>query len=284
VDGSSPLNKSNFNAKKILKIVSLVPSATEILYFLGLEECVVGVTEHCNYPEEAKLKCKVGTFGNPRLSKILSLEPDIVLADGALHRKLIEELQFNQINVLTATPIRIEDIFVLMSKLGQLSQIEVSITPVISGLRDRVDKLRQNSLIRRPRVFRLMSLDPFITPGPRSFQYDALQLAGAQLMDFQSNDPYISISWNQIEEFDPEVILFCGREKEEIPPLKCKGCIATNPICHRTIDDIIIGDWRGITAVRENKAYPISCDTICRPGPRLIEGIEKLHKLFKTIR
>lgn len=268
--------------KMIQRIISLVPSATEILYFLGLEERVIGVTEHCNYPEEAKSKYKVGTFGHPQLSKVLSLEPDIVLADEALHRKLIEELQNNKIKVLAATPISVDDIFVLMSKLGYISQTEITVQPLITVLKDRVDKLSRKSFLRSPRVFRLMNTDPFVTPGPRSFQYDALRLAGAQLMDFQSNGPYVNVRWSQIKEFDPEVILFCGVEKGKLLPLKCKGCIAKNPICHRTVDDIITEEWEQITAVKENKIHPISCDIICRPGPRLIDGIEKLNKLFKN--
>ncbi|MDR3601322.1 MAG: helical backbone metal receptor [Desulfosporosinus sp.] len=268
--------------KMIQRIISLVPSATEILYFLGLETRVVGVTEHCNYPEKAKSKYQVGTFGYPQLSKILSMQPDIVLADGALHGKLIEELQENKIKVLAATPISVDDIFILMSTLGYITQTEITVQPLINILKERINKLSQKSILRSPRVFRLMSTDPFVTPGPRSFQYDALRLAGAQLMDFQSNDPYVKVPWNQIREFDPEVILFCGVEKGQLLPLKCKGCIAKNPICHRTVDDIITGEGEDIVAIQEKRIYPISCDTLCRPGPRLIDGIEKLHRLFQS--
>lgn len=269
--------------KMIQRIVSLVPSATEILYFLGLESRVIGVTEHCNYPEKAKSKDKVGTFGYPQLSKILSLQPDIVLADGALHRKLIEELKKNQIEVLVATPGSVEDIFILMSKLGDISQTEIIVQPLISILKERIDRLSQKNILRRPRVFRLITTDPFVTPGLSSFQYDALQLAGAQLMDFQSNEPYVKVSRNQIKEFDPEVILFCGVEKGQLLPIKCSGCIVKRPICRRTVDDIFGRAWEHITAFRENKIYPISCDTICRPGPRLIDGIEKLHTTISNI-
>jgi len=277
------MSTHNVRPNVIRRIISLVPSATEILYFLGLEAHVIGVTEHCDYPKEAKSKDKVGTFGYPQLSKILSLQPDLVLVDGALHRKLIEELQNNNIEVLVATPISVEDIFTLMSKLGDITKTEITVQPLIRRLKERINKLSQTSTLRRPRVFRLMSTDPLITSGPSSFQYDALRLAGAQLMDFQSNEPYVKVSWNQIKEFDPEVILFCGVEKGQRLPLKCKGCLAKNPICHRTAADIMTEEWEHSTAVRENKIYPISCATICRPGPRLIDGIEKLHRLFQTM-
>ncbi|MDQ7093414.1 helical backbone metal receptor [Desulfosporosinus sp. PR] len=269
--------------KAVSRIISLVPSATEILYFLGLEELVSGVTEHCNYPEKASFKDKVGTFAHPQLSKILALQPDIVLADPALHNRLIEELQNNKISILAATPVNIEDVFALMNNLGEITQREITVQPIVGQLKERVAKLRSKSALRRPRVFRLMNTDPFFTPGPKSFQYDALKIAGAHLMDFQSDAPYVKVTWDQIKEFDPEVILFCGVEKEQPKPLRCKGCSAKNPVCQRTVDDIVTEEWRGITAVRKNNLYPISCATICRPGPRLIDGIEKLHRLLQTI-
>ncbi|PKM89235.1 MAG: Fe3+-hydroxamate ABC transporter substrate-binding protein [Firmicutes bacterium HGW-Firmicutes-12] len=262
-------------------IISLVPSVTEILYYLKLEQKLIGVTKHCNYPEEAKDKCKVGTFANPQLMKILCLKPDIVIADEVLHRKLIEELLNNEIKVLTGTTISVEDIFVFMRKLEYLCHNEISIQPLINTLEERIDKLRQVSILKRPRVFFLMSMDPFFTPGVKSFQYNCLQIAQAQLMDFQSNVSYDNVSWEQIKQFDPEVILYCGVEKGQPVPEKCIGCISKNPICRRTVDDIITEEWQHITAVRENKMYPISCDTICRPGPRSIDGIEKLNRIFK---
>lgn len=77
-----------------------MPSATEMLYCLGLQERVAGVTDHCDFPEEARTKDKVGTFAQPRLSVILSLKPDLVLADRALRRKAIEELQGAGVMVL----------------------------------------------------------------------------------------------------------------------------------------------------------------------------------------
>lgn len=264
----------------IQRIISLVPSTTEILYFLGLSARVAGVTEHCDYPGEARSKDKVGTFGQPQLPAILSLKPDLVLADSLLHRKLIKELQNNGVKVHAYTFSGVDDVLSMMTETGRVCGIEKSVRPAIDSLGERVHKLGQKPDHRRPRVFRLMSTDPFITPGPGSFQYDALRKAGARLMDFKSVDAYVKVPWDRIKEFDPEVILFCGVEKGQPLPPKCRGCAAANPICRRTADDIITGDWEQISAVRKNRVHPIPCHTICRPGPRLIDGMEKLHKLF----
>jgi iron complex transport system substrate-binding protein len=264
----------------VQRIISLVPSITEILYFLGLEERVFGVTEHCNFPEEAKTKEKVGTFGQPQILRILSLKPDLVLADGVLHKKIIEELQKGEVKVLACTPSRLDDIFLIMSELGRFCDTESALRPMVNSLRKRVLRLSQKAPPTRLRAFHLMGINPFVTPGPRSIQYDALRITGVQLMDFQSNDSYVKVSLDQIKEFDPEVILFCGIEKGQTLPAKCKDCVAKNPICHRTVDDITTKDWEQMTAVRENRVYPIPCHILCRPGPRLVDGIEKLHRLF----
>lgn len=265
---------------EIQRIVSLVPSFTEILYFLGLEARLAGVTEHCDFPVEAKTKDKVGTFGWPLLSKILSLKPDLVLADAALHKKVADELQNAGVEVIAFSPASVGDIFLIMNEIVRICGVEAAVRPVIDSLRERADQLSRKSGRRRPRVFRLMSTDPLITPGPGSFQYDALQTAGAQQMVFQTKDPYIKVLPEHIIEFDPEVVLFCGVEKGQTPPPRCKGCIAKRPICQRTVDDIRSKEWEQITAFRENRVYPIACHTICRPGPRLIDGMEKLHSRY----
>jgi len=267
----------------VRRIISLVPSTTEMLYFLGLQERVVGVTDHCDFPEEAKKKYKVGTFAQPQLPVIISLKPDLVLADRALHRKAIEELTSAGIRVLAYSPSSVEDVLLIMSKIGQACDAESASGPLIESLRERVRRLSLKPEGKRPRVFRLMSTDPFITPGTGSFQYDALRLAGARQMDFQSQDAYVKVSFDQIIEFNPEVILFCGIARGQAPPPRCKGCHVGKPACQRTADDIITGDWEQIEAVREKRFYPIPCHTICRPGPRLIDGMEMLYNCCLNI-
>lgn len=257
------------------RIISLVPSTTEILFFLGLQDQVAGVTEHCDFPTEALQKEKVGLFGQPDLSRILALNPDLVLAERALHKKLVADLQNSGVNVLAYSPAGVEDILLMMSEIGQAGGRESQTEPVIDGLRERMEVLGNRSG-GRPRVFRLMSTDPYITPGPGAPQYDALRRAGAQMMDFHSEDAYIKVSAEQIKQFDPEIVLFCGIAKGQDPPARCKGCHKSKPVCHRTVDDVIAEDWEQMTAVRENRVYPIPCHLICRPGPRLFDGMEEL--------
>jgi iron complex transport system substrate-binding protein len=262
------------------RIVSLVPSFTEILYFLGLERQIVGVTEHCDFPAGAKTKDKVGSFGWPLTDKILALKPDLVLADAAMHREDAAQLRKTGIEVIAFTPVTVDDIFRVMDEIAKFCFIETAVKPLVYSLRERVYQLAQKSCYGKPRVFRIMTTKPLITPGPGSFQYDALQKAGALLMDFQAKDPYVEVLPEQVAKFDPEVILFCGVEKGQKLPLKCNGCAAERPICRMTADDVIRKEWAQVKACRKNRVYPIPCHTLCRPGPRLIAGMEKLYNLF----
>jgi iron complex transport system substrate-binding protein len=264
------------------RVISLVPSTTEILFYLGLQDKVVGVTEHCDFPGEARLKDKVGLFGQPRLSAILSLEPDLVLAERALHKRLVEELRESGVNVLAYSPSGVEDVLRMISEIGQACGVREQVRPVVDCLEKRVRALGKGAG-HRPRVFRLMSANPYITTGPGSFQYDALLKAGAQMMDFQTEDAYVRVSGDRIKQFNPEIILFCGIAKGQEPPPRCKGCHSSKPVCHRTVEDVIPEDWEQVAAVRASRVYPIPCHLICRPGPRLIDGMEELAGHYLVI-
>lgn len=262
------------------RIVSLVPSITEILYFLGLEERLAGVTEHCDYPPQAQTRAKAGTFGRPLAAGVLSLKPDLVLADAALHRVTADELRRAGIKVIGFTPGSVDDIFRFMEKIVQLCRVEDTGRVKINRLRERVGELSRKPGRTKPGVYWLMSADPFITPGPGSFQYDALQKAGARLMDFKTEESYVTVSLEQIIAFNPEVIMFCGvKEGYGRPPL-CKGCVAEKPICQRTPKDFINEKWVKTRAFQTQGVYPLPCYWICRPGPRLVDGIEKLYNTF----
>jgi iron complex transport system substrate-binding protein len=251
-----------------------------MLCFLGLEANLAGVTEHCDFPETVKSKDKAGTFGRPLTDRVMSLKPDLVMADAAVQGGTAAQLRSAGIEVIAFTPAGVEDIFWIMDEIAKRCFIDAAAQPLIDSLRERVYRLTGKSPRMKPRVFRVMSTDPLITPGPGSFQYDAMKKAGAEQLAFQKKDPYVKVHPGQVEEFDPEVILFCGVEIGQEPRPICMGCAAERPPCRMTAADIARDEWLHTTAFRENRVYPISCHTICRPGPRLIAGMERLHSLF----
>jgi iron complex transport system substrate-binding protein len=99
------------------RLVSLSPSNTETAFALGLGSSMVGVTDYCNYPEEALKISKVGGFSNPNVEAVLALEPDLVFA-GNMHEEQVKKLEELNIPVLVLSPESIEDVFEVMVMMG----------------------------------------------------------------------------------------------------------------------------------------------------------------------
>lgn len=265
-----------------MKIIPLVPSYTETLFALGLGPEVIGVTEHCDFPPEARDIEKVGTFAGPDVQKIMAMNPDLVCADPVLHKKYISQLLTAGIKVYSPWLQRVDDVLRSMEEIAQLCGQRRAVEEVVAPLRDRVNRIKRKTAGNfRPRVFRIMNDNPIITPGPYSVQYDAVRLAGGLLLSMKKK-AYLKVSWEELVSFDPEVLLFCGRRKGEPKRPRCKGCLLKNPPCQRQVDEVITEKWSVITAVKNNRIFPLSCDVLCRPGVRLVDGIEKLYKYFMS--
>ena len=268
--------------KPIRRIVSLAPSLTETLFFLGLGERVVGVTEQCDFPPEAREREKVGSFVEPDLGKISRLKPDLILALSRIHEKFIEEAGNEDLPVLALPHVRsVEDILRIMEEIADIAGEERG-KALVGSLRERLRLIKERvKPLPPPRVFRLMIEDPIVAPTRSSYQWDAIRLAGGWPMPLEFEESYTPVKLEEIVEFDPEVILSCGMREGEEPRRRCPGCRAQNPPCQRIVDEIGKQEgWKEIRAAKEGRIYPIPCELLCRPGPRLVEGIEFMSKLF----
>lgn len=269
---------------KVKRIISLAPSSTEILFFLGLGAKVVGVTGQCNWPEEAMVKEKVGSFSCPDMEKITFLKPDLLIAYRGIHDRFLGEFKKRGIQVLLMSPTKAEDILEDMERLGFLAGMSDAAEDRVRSLRERLRKAKvkvhEDS---KPRVFRLMGDCPIFTPTKCCYQYDAIVLAGGSPMPVDSSAAYAPVSLKDLIRFNPDIIIGCGRKKDEQPRNICKGCLMKNPVCKRVIDDI--RGWKGwedIKAVREGRIYSIPCEMICRPGPRIFDGIKRIAGFIKS--
>jgi iron complex transport system substrate-binding protein len=126
------------------RIVSIAPSNTEILFYLGLGKKVIGDTTYCDYPEEAKHRAKVGGFKDPSLEKIVALKPDLVFATG-MHQELIKGMEDAGLNVLVFKPDTIEGIFNTMEKIGKAAGVEDKAITLTKELKDRVNAVSERA-------------------------------------------------------------------------------------------------------------------------------------------
>ena len=243
------------------RIVSLAPSHTEVLFALGLGGQIVGVTKYCDYPVEAKQKTQIGGYSDPSVEKIVSLKPDLVLADS-LHKTIVEQLESLKIPVLAIEAKTIDAIPGLIETIGKASGRAEEGRALAAAMRRDMDSIaaRIGGLGERdrPRVYYELWHDPLMSVGPGSYLHDLITLAGGTNVMAAAKSPYPIASIEAILKSDPQVIIYChGQQKKED--------IAGRP------------GWGRLEAVKANKIVLFPDENIfMRSGPRIAEALKSL--------
>ena len=251
------------------RIVSLAPSNTEILFALGLGDKVVGVTDFCDYPEEAKSIEKVGGMEH-NLEKIVALNPDLVLAIGGSPAQVEKATEMEKLGlaVLVLEPGDIEGIMANIELVGKATGAEKEASQLVAELRKRFDDIiaRAKGAESSPTVFfELDATDPSkpYTPGPGSFIDALISLAGGSNIGASAKMQWAQLSTEEIIAQDPEVIVLGDANYG----------VTAEMVKERP-------GWSVITAVKNGAIYPIDDILISRPGPRIIDGLEALARII----
>jgi len=251
--------------RDVERIVSLAPSNTEILFALGLGDRVVGVTQFCDYPQEAQAIEKVGGFMDLNVEKIVSLAPDLVLAIEGVP-EAVAKLEEVGIAVLVLQPTDLESIYHTIELVGQGAGAEEGARELIASMRQRVEAItaKVEGVKERPRVFyELDATDPAkpYTAGPDTWHDQFIGLAGGTNIAGEVDMQWVQFSTEEIISQDPDII-FLGDANFGVTPED----VAQRP------------GWEAIKAVRSGAVYPIDDNLISRPGPRVVEGLETLAR------
>lgn len=256
-------------AKAPQRLVSLAPSNTEILFALGLGDKVVGVTDFCDYPEEAKAIEKVGGI-EPNLEKIVDLDPDLVLAIGGSPAQVEKatEMEKLDLTVLVLEPGDIEGIMANIELVGKAVGAEKEASELVAQMRKRFDDItaKAKGAESKPKVFfELDATDPSkpYTPGPGSFIDALITLAGGSNVGAGAKMQWAQLSTEEIIAQDPEVIVLGDANYG----------VTAEMVKERP-------GWSVITAVKNDAIYPIDDVLVSRPGPRIIDGLEALARII----
>lgn len=250
------------------RIVSLVPSNTEILFAVGAGQQVVGVTEYCDYPPEAQTREKIGGFSAKTISveKIVALEPDLVLSAGEIQQSVIEALEQAEIPVFALAPERLAGVYHNIETVGRLTGRETQAAEVVAEMQDRVaavtEKSQQIPEDKRPAVFYEVWDEPLMTAGPTTFVGELIELAGGKNIFADVSEEYPQVSAETVIQRDPDVVLGPDTHGEEL--------IAEN-IKARP-------GWENIRAVKEGRIYLVNGDIVSRSGPRLVDALEAIAR------
>lgn len=251
------------------RIVSFAPSITEILYFLGLGDRVVGVTEYSYYPPEAQNKPKIGSYININLEKVLTLNPDLVIAtkDGN-PPQTVELLDGYNIPVYVINPRTFRDIIDTIFRLGRLLQVSEESLRKVSELEKRIQAVRERAKSIRPtKVFLQINIRPIMTVGRDTFHNDLIQTAGGINVFNDSPTPYPRISAEEVIKRQPDVIFISSMERDGQFEEAMREW----------------SKWDSIPAVRNGRVYMIDSDLIDRPTPRAVLGLEYVSKILSQV-
>ena len=249
-----------------LRIVSLSPSVTEMLFALSRGDSVVGVTEFCNYPAEAKKIERIGGFGAPNIERLLALSPHWLIGTGLERHEATEVLRRSGTQILWVKTGSFPEVFQAMREIGRAVERTQQAEQLVSAMQAELDVIEKRHGDtpdnERPRVFVEIWNDPLTTAGGGSFMDELITLAGGVNVAHEIDAGYPTINPENVVEWDPEVILLGYMTQEQTS---------------QSLADRI--GWSEIEAVRSGRIISdIPSDLLLRPGPRLIEGVRLLSQ------
>jgi iron complex transport system substrate-binding protein len=282
-----------------VKIVSLLPSATEIVFALGLGDQLEGVTDECDYPAEARDKPVVSRSAFPGgrplsareiddavrarmdgkeplylLDKALiqRIQPDVILAQdlcrvcavpsGQVEEALAELGVGSQ--VVSLDPNTLEEVLATLTTVGKLLEAGDRAEELVASLRRRVDKVRRTALgVPSVRVLALEWSDPPFAGG--HWIPDMVEIAGGTNLLSEKGQPSRQCTWKEIADSTPEVVVFmpCGYYLDEAEDEAAR----------------LYGnhDFAATPAAREGSVFAVDASSyFSRPGPRIVDGLEAL--------
>lgn len=252
------------------RIVSLAPSNTEIIFALGLEDKLVGTTDYCDYPEAAKTKPRIAGYTTPDMEKLVSLEPDLILAESIHEKMVLPALEKLRLTVIVTSATSLDTVLNDIQLIGQVNGKSKAAMRLVNDLEKRIEAIASKTAgltpEQRPKVLYVVWHDPIWTMGSETFIDDLIKQAGGVNIfsaDFKKSR---IVSLEAIITKNPQVIIVSG--------MGTTGDLIYNSIMKET-------RLAGVDAMRNNRIYKISdANLIERPSPRIVDGLEEMAKLL----
>lgn len=253
------------------RIVCLTEEPTEILYSLGEQDRIVGISAYTVRPPEAKRdKPVVSAFLDGSLEKIQALEPDLVIGFSDIQSKLAAKLIAAGLQVLIFNQRSLEEILGVVLTIGRVVGAEAKALDLVADLTRRIEAARSATRdVRRPRVYFEEWPDPMISG--IHWVSEIIELAGGEdIFADRAREKLAQdriVDADTVRELDPEVVLasWCGKPFEP-------EVVRTRP------------GWDRVTAVREDAIHEIDPAIILQPGPAcILSGLPELTRCIGAV-
>ena len=289
-----------------MRIVSLLPSTTEIVCALGLEEALVGITHECDYPASVSGKPRLtasrishetmtsseidhavrsqlanldghGSIYDLDEAKLRELNPDLILTQElcdvcAVSYKTVQRaarMFEGEVRVVSLEPNTISDIFDNIRMVGEFAGRRREADELVTGLQARLDRVRRatEQIERRPRTLMLEWLEPPFAPG--HWVPEQVGIAGGDPAFGKAGQRSVTTTAEEIRAYAPEVIVLipCGYYQADI----------LRQLPHARLP----AGWNEMPAVRNGEVWATDATSyFSRPGPRVVDGVEILARIF----
>ncbi len=248
------------------RVIALAPGITEIIYALGQEKRLVGVTQYSTYPPEAEALPRVGSYVRLDIEKIVALEPDLCLAtkDGN-PKHIIDKIVNLGIPVYVINPRNLQQIMDTITGLGSLLHAEQAAADLVADMAKRIKQVQTQVKKgqHKPRVFFQIDAEPLFSAGTNTFIHELIELAGG-INTAAGEVPYPRYSWEDIIVLQPEMVLISSMAGGLAPEYLVRSW----------------KQWSLLSAVKNEKIFVVDAELFDRPTPRLVDGLEVIAAII----
>jgi len=252
------------------RLVSMAPSLTEILFALGLDDKIVGVTIFSDYPPAALDKPKVGSFWQPNIEAVVAARPDLVVTLRIeQQRSLAERLQRIGYNSLVVDVDKVSDLYGAIETLGAATDSRRQADELVGNLKNKLQELsRMVGTAEKVRVLWVVQREPLRVAGRDTFINEMIELAGGENAIGETVHKYPPIGAEQVIACKPDVIIEPTMTRSNLDSQK----------------QTAVQYWsrfENVPAVANGRIYVISSGAVSRLGPRLYDGTEMIARCLR---
>lgn len=286
----------------IKRIVSFLPSATELLYEFGVEENLFGVTHECKYPHGAKSKPIVinSVINSEKLSSneidkitcellnsgknifvlnrenLKKADPDLIITQetcevcAAYTNQVQESMSIlnRKPKLHSMDPHNIQEILNSVMELGEILKKQTRAKEIVNSLEKRIQNVKKENITTRPKVLAIEWIDPFFTAG--HWVPEMIHIAGGLNLISKTGEHSRRLNFQVIKDSDPDIIVLmpCGFDVKRTV-LEYKNSLKNDK------------EWNSLKAVKKNQVYAVDANSFfSKPSIRTIEGLEILAKII----
>ena len=285
------------------RIVSFLPSATELLYEFGVEEKLFGVTHECKYPENAKLKPQVisSVINSDELTSneintitctllrdgknifeldnknLLDANPDLIISQETCEVcaayttevKTALEILPKKPELYSMDPHNLNEIIQSVTKLGKILQKEKKALEIVHSLRQRIENIQNSKNEKIPTVLAIEWIEPFFTAG--HWIPEMIELAGGINLISKTGEHSRRMDFLEVKKSNPDIIILMPCGFDTIRTLSEYDAILRNN-----------SDWNSLNAVKNNQVFAVDANSFfSKPSIRTVEGLEILAKIIQ---